>query len=73
MKARFIALLALLASPPVWALDSYRFAHVTIETPWIIFLGLLVVVLMPFILMAILSWFFAAKKGGDADSPEQGQ
>jgi len=43
------------------AVDSYRYAHVTIDTPWNIFLFLLVIVLMPFILMAILYWHFAVK------------
>lgn len=53
---------------PAFAVDSYRYAHVTIDTPWMIFLGLLVVVLLPFILMAILYWRFAAK--GEAESGE---
>jgi hypothetical protein len=44
------------------AADSYRFLHVTIDTPWMIFLGLLVIVLSPFILMAVLHWYFAYKK-----------
>ena len=44
-----------------WALDSYRFLHVTIETPWLIFLVLLPIVLSPFILMAILYWRFAGR------------
>ena len=43
------------------AVDSYRYAHVTIDTPWNIFLFLLVIVLLPFILMAILYWHFAVK------------
>ena len=45
-----------------WALDSYRFLHVTIETPWFIFLFLLPIVMSPFILMAILYWRFAGRK-----------
>jgi uncharacterized membrane protein len=45
-----------------YAVDSYRYAHVTIETPWAIFLFLLVIILLPFILMAILYWHFALKK-----------
>ncbi len=44
------------------ATDSYRFLHVTIDTPWAIFLGLLVIVLSPFILMVVLHWYFAYKK-----------
>ena len=44
------------------ATDSYRYAHVTIDTPWNIFLFLLVIILFPFILMAVLHWYFAYKK-----------
>lgn len=55
----FLVLLMPLAS--VHAVDSYRYAHVTIDTPWNIFLFLLVIVLSPFILMAILYWHFATK------------
>ena len=56
--------LATAAAPgPAWAaVDSYRFLHVTIETPWMIFVFLLLVVLAPFVLMAVLYWYFAAKR-----------
>lgn len=47
------------------AVDSYRYLHVTIETPWMIFLFLLPIVLSPFILMAILYWRFAGRKEDD--------
>jgi hypothetical protein len=47
------------------AADSYRFLHVTIETPWAIFLFLLVFIMIPFILMAMLYWYFAFKKNDD--------
>ncbi|MEK6750587.1 MAG: hypothetical protein AABY83_15515 [Pseudomonadota bacterium] len=50
------------ASESAWAVDSYRYLHVTIDTPWHIFLGLLVAVLAPFILMAVLYWRFALRK-----------
>jgi len=43
------------------AADSYRYVHVTIDTPWAIFLFLLVFILAPFVLMAILYWYFAYK------------
>lgn len=43
------------------AQDGYRYMHVTIDTPWAIFLFLLVIVLFPFVLMAILYWHFAFK------------
>ncbi len=44
------------------ATDSYRFLHVTIDTPWAIFLFLLIFILTPFVLMAMLYWYFAFKK-----------
>lgn len=56
----------LLLSAPAFAVDSYRFMHVTIETPWLIFLGLLVVILFPFILTAVLHWYYAVKKKSEA-------
>lgn len=43
------------------AAEGYRYMHVTIDTPWTIFLFLLVIVLFPFVLMAILYWHFALK------------
>jgi hypothetical protein len=39
-----------------FAIDSYRYLHVSIETPWMIFLFLLVAVFMPFVLMVVLMW-----------------
>lgn len=45
-----------------YALDSYRFLHVTIETPWTIFIFLLLTIFAPFILMAVLVWRFAERK-----------
>lgn len=49
-------------SESCFAIDSYRYLHVTIDTPWWIFLFLLPAVLSPFILMAFLYWRFANKK-----------
>jgi len=43
------------------AVDSYRYLHVTIDTPWAIFLFLLPIVLSPFIIMAIMYWRFAGR------------
>jgi hypothetical protein len=57
---QFIALLMMPVS--AFAVDSYRYAHVTIETPWTIFIFLLLVILLPFILMAVLYWYFASRK-----------
>jgi hypothetical protein len=45
-----------------YALDSYRFFHVTIETPWTIFIFLLCMIFVPFILMAVLVWRYAERK-----------
>jgi uncharacterized membrane protein YadS len=54
------------------ALDSYRFLHVTIDTPWFIFLFLLVAIFSPFILMAALAWRYAERKVDHA-SPENSE
>ena len=67
MKNTVALLLLWLCAQPAWALDSYRFAHVTIETPWLIFIFLLSIILLPFIIIAALSWFYAGKKNS-ADS-----
>ncbi|MEJ1958769.1 MAG: hypothetical protein WDM70_04395 [Nitrosomonadales bacterium] len=45
-----------------YALDSYRFLHVTIETPWAIFLFLLGTIFIPFVLMAVLVWRYDERK-----------
>lgn len=51
------------------AVDSYRFVHVTIATPWYIFIFLLMGVFVPFILMAVIAWRNAARKSEqDEDS-----
>lgn len=44
------------------SVDSYRFAHVTISTPWYIFIFLLMGVFAPFVLMVVLAWRNAARK-----------
>ncbi|MCC6207955.1 MAG: hypothetical protein IT488_07365 [Gammaproteobacteria bacterium] len=54
-----------------WAVDSYRYLHVTPETPWYIFLFLLPIVVSPFILMAILYWYFAWHKSAVRDNKEK--
>lgn len=54
---------ALLATPTAMAgTDSYRWLHVTINTPWSIFIFLLPMVLFPIVLMAVLYWRVAANK-----------
>jgi hypothetical protein len=62
MPRLFFTLIVAMLSGPAYAVDSYRFIHVTIETPWMIFLFLLCIVLFPFVLTAILHWHFANKK-----------
>lgn len=54
--------LSLFSVDALAATDSYRWLHVTIETPWFIFIFLLPMVLLPAILMAVLYWKFAGKK-----------
>jgi hypothetical protein len=39
------------------AFDSYRYLHVTIDTIWYIFVFLLLILMVPFILMASLYWW----------------
>lgn len=62
-----LAMVLAMFTPQVLA-DSYRYMHVTIETPWLIFLGLLVAVMMPFILMAILYWRNAFRRNAEDDA-----
>jgi len=61
-----MALLMMMSS--AYAVDSYRYAHVTIETPWAIFIFLLLIILFPFVLMAVLYWHFATKKPDEEGS-----
>lgn len=49
-------------SHTAFAADSYRYFHVTIDTPWAIFIFLLLIILFPFVLSAILYWYFTIKK-----------
>ncbi len=48
-----------------FAIDSYRYLHVSIETPWMIFLFLLAAVFVPFILMVALMWRRVKHKPND--------
>jgi len=52
----------LVASSNAWAVDSYRFLHVTIDTPWFIFIFLFFLVFSPMILSAIIHWRSALKR-----------
>ena len=67
-----LALSGLAGSSSAWAaVDSYRFMHVTIATPWYIFIFLLMGVFAPFVLMVILAWRNAARKS-DQDAADAG-
>lgn len=54
-----------------FAFDSYRYMHVSINTPWNIFLFLLMAIFSPFILMAVLSWYFSGKKRKTDDASDE--
>ena len=62
VRLLFIPLFAVFSSEAFAAADSYRWLHVTIDTPWAIFIFLLPMVMAPPILMAILYWRFSGKK-----------
>lgn len=59
---KLVLLAALLQSNASYALDSYRYMHVSFNTIWYIFIGLMVVILFPFALMAYLAWYYSSKK-----------
>ncbi len=53
-----------------WAVDSYRFLHVTIDTPWFIFIFLFFLVFSPMILSAIIHWRTALKRDDEDEDDE---
>ena len=61
LRAASLVLLSLQAAAS-YAIDSYRYLHVSIETPWMIFIFLLVAVFVPFVLMLVLMWRQPMKK-----------
>ena len=67
----YLFMMLLTTTSSVYAVDSYRYAHVTIETPWSIFIFLLMIILFPFVLMAVLYWYFAAKKSENEDAENE--
>jgi len=66
-------LVALLASPALAAVNSYRFLHVTIDTPWHLFLFLMMGVFAPFILMVVLMWRHSLRKRERPNAPESNE
>ena len=67
---RTLVVLLLMIISPVSLADTYRYMHVTIDTPWVIFLFLLVAVMSPFILMAVLYWRNAMRRNAEEDKAE---
>jgi membrane protein implicated in regulation of membrane protease activity len=62
------------AEPSYAAVDSYRFLHVTIDTPWTIFIFLLFIVLAPFVLMSVLVWRYTERRiKSKKQQPEQAE
>ena len=57
-----LSMMLLWANNSYAAVDSYRYLHVTVETPYTIFLFLLAGILAPFLLMGILVWRFIGRK-----------
>jgi hypothetical protein len=74
---RILFCLFSLATGNAFAIDSYRYVHVTIDTPWTIFLFLLGFIFAPFVLMGILVWRYSEKKSNSRspkiESDEQSQ
>jgi len=62
--------LVLFWSSEAMAVDSYRYLHVTIDTPWLIFVFLFFLVMAPMILSAVLhlsNAFRKDKENGETD------
>ncbi len=68
-----LSLVCLLLPNMAWAVDSYRFLHVTIDTPWAIFVFLFFLVFAPMILMVVLYWkhLFSERKRDEEDREDQ--
>jgi len=68
---RYLALMMALvwtaSAQAAGTVDSYRYLHVTIETPWTIFLLLAPMVLLPMVLMGILVWRYAERRKGETE------
>lgn len=75
-RKKLVRFAAILAAALLWtgqsyaAVDSYRYMHVSVETPYTIFLFLLAGILSPFILMGILVWRFIGRKSGEDEQPD---
>ena len=70
MQLEMLALF-LLFSQPAMAVDSYRFLHVTIDTPWLVFVFLFFLVFAPMILSAIIYVRQAMKRDAEEDESDE--
>ncbi|MBL1352896.1 MAG: hypothetical protein COA61_006130 [Zetaproteobacteria bacterium] len=66
-----LTLVSLCWAIPASAIDSYRYMHVNIETPWAIFVFLFGLVFAPMILAVILYWRYAMKKDEEEDDHDR--
>ncbi|MDH6524583.1 hypothetical protein M2130_001114 [Polynucleobacter sphagniphilus] len=64
-------LLTIFLAHNCYAVDSYRYMHVTIDTPWTIFLFLLGFIFAPFVLMVILVWRYSERKSTSNSEEDQ--
>lgn len=75
-RKKLVRFAAILGAALLWtgqsyaAVDSYRYMHVSVETPYTIFLFLLAGILSPFILMGILVWRFIGRKSSEDEQPD---
>ena len=58
---------------PAMAVDSYRYLHVTIDTPWLIFVFLFFLVFAPMILAVFLYWRHALDRRSEKEAEEGSQ
>ncbi len=71
--ARLLLAVAFAAPLPAWcAVNSYRFLHVTIDTPWHIFIFLLMGIFAPFVLMVVLMWHGSVRRRGRTNPDNKG-
>ena len=67
--ATFLCMALVWTNTAFAAVDSYRYLHVSVETPYTIFLFLLMGILAPFVLMGILVWRFIGHKTESQERP----
>lgn len=69
-KAALLLTAAWTGTAQAEAVDSYHYLHVTINTPWTIFLILVPMVLAPLVLMGVMVWRYAERRKGDEGTEE---